>query len=132
MFSKKLAYGFFFIFVFLSFVAFYTNMPESKNKRVFQEIEKYFPYKIKKEFGGLDIEDKRTGEDLDVENSKVFLIFDDLMKKWGKNHLKLSEDQNKLIVLDDSGKEIGIIELKNDREKEFVKKFFFSSSNSIN
>ena len=126
MFSRKIIYGFFFIFVFLSFVAFYTNMPESKNKRVYQEIMKYFPYKIKKEFGGLDIEDKRTGEDLDVENAKVFLVFDDLMKKWGKNHLKLSEDKNKLIVLDDKGDTLASIELKNENEKEFVKKFFFS------
>ncbi len=126
MFSRKIIYGFFFIFVFLSFVAFYTNMPESKNKRVYQEIMKYFPYKIKEEFVGLDIEDKRTGEDLDVENAKVFLVFDDLMKKWGKNHLKLSEDKNKLIVLDDKGDTLASIELKNENEKEFVKKFFFS------
>ncbi len=130
MFSRKMVYGFFFIFVFLSFVAFYTNMPESKNKRIYQEIMKYFPYKIKKEFGGLDIEDKRTGKDLDVENAKVFLVFDDLMKKWGKTHLKLSEDKSKLVVLNDKGEKIGEIVLKNDKEKEFVEKFFFSVNSS--
>ena len=124
MFSRKLFFAFFFIFIFLSVVALITNMPEKKNIRVYKEISKYFPYEIKKEFGGLDIVDKRTGKDLDVANEKVFLAFDDLLKKWGKTHLKL--ENNTLLVLDDNGKIIKKIKLKNEKEKKWVETFFFS------
>jgi len=122
MFSKKLFLAFLSLFIFLSFVSLIVNMPEKKNKRVYKEILKDFPYKIKKEFGGLDIVDKRTNKDLDVANSKVFLIFDDLLKKWGKEHLILQK--NNLLVLDNNKKVIRKIELKNQKEIEFIKKFF--------
>ena len=122
MFSKKLFLAFLSLFIFLSFVSLIVNMPEKKNKRVYKEILKDFPYKIKKEFSGLDIVDKRTNKDLDVANSKVFLIFDDLLKKWGKEHLILQK--NNLLVLDNNKKVIRKIELKNQKEIEFVKKFF--------
>jgi len=123
MFSRKLFFGFFFIFIFLSAVALITNMPQKKNLRVYNEIMPYFPYKIQKEFGGLDIVDKRTGEDLDIANEKVFLAFDDMLKKWGKTHLELKGD--KLLILDDNKKVIKSITL-NEKEKSWVKNFFFS------
>ena len=126
MFSKRLLIGFFFIFIFLSAIALITNMPQKKNTRIYKEIMPYFPYKIQKEFGGLDIVDKRTGEDLDISNEKVFLAFDDMLKKWGRKHLKL--ENNRLLVLDDSGKVVKTIELKNDNEIKWVKEFFFSSA----
>ncbi len=125
MFSRNLLLGFLFIFIFLSAVALITNMPEKKDVKVYKEVLKYFPYKIKKEFGGLDIEDKRTGEDLDVPNSKVFLAYDDLLKKWGKKHLKLQN--NTLIVLDDNGQKKGEIKLETQKDIDWVKKFFFSA-----
>lgn len=122
MFSKKLLWGFAFIFIFLSVVALLTNMPEKKNKRIYTELIKYFPYKLKKEFGGLDIVDRRSGKDLDVANEKVFIVYDELLKKWGKKHLILSGYE--LIVLDDNGKEIARIRLKDQHEVDWVKHFF--------
>ncbi|WP_281950758.1 hypothetical protein [Nitrosophilus kaiyonis] len=124
MFSKRIIFAFLFIFIFLSAIALITNMPQKKNIRVYNAIMPYFPYKIQKEFGGLDIVDKRTGKDLDIANEKVFLAFDNLLKKWGKSHLKL--ENNTLLVLDDNGKIVKKIELKNEKEKKWVETFFFS------
>ena len=122
MFSKKLLWGFAFIFIFLSVVALLTNMPQKKNVRVYKAIVQYFPYKIEKEFGGLDIVDKRTGEDLDIANAKVFIAFDEMLKEWGKKHLIL--DGKTLYVIDDSGKKIATIKLQNDKEIAWVRNFF--------
>ncbi len=124
MFSRKLLWGFAFIFIFLSVTALITNMPQKKNKRVYKEITKYFPYEFKKEFGGLDIVDKRNGKDLDIANEKVFIAYDEMLKKWGKTHLKLKN--RSLLILDDNGKVIKTIELKNESEKKWVETFFFS------
>ncbi len=124
MFSKKLGWGFLFIFIFLSLVALLTNMPEKKDVKVYKSLLPYFPYKLKKEFGGLDIVDTRTNKDLDVPNAKVFIIYDNLLKKWGKKHLKL-ENKN-LIILDDKGKEKGKIILKNEKDIKWVEEFFFT------
>lgn len=122
MFSKRILWGFLFIFIFLSAVALITNMPEKKDVRVYKEIVKYFPYKIKKEFGGLDITDTRTNKDLDVPNAKVFVIYDDLLKKWGKTHLRLQN--NTLIILNEDKSERAKIALKNNKDIEWVKNFF--------
>ena len=122
MFSRQILWALAFIFIFLSVVALLTNMPEAKNKRVYKALQPYFPYKIEKEFGGLDIVDKRTGKDLDVQNAKVYVVYEDLLKKWGKKHLRLENDR--LIVLDDAGKEAGVIELKDPKEKQWVMEYF--------
>ncbi len=122
MFSKKLVLAFLTLFLFLSISALIQNMPAPKNKRVYEEILPYFPYKIEKELGGIDIVDKRTGEDLDIANSKVYLAFDDLLKKWGKTHLKL--ENKELIILDDNGKEVKRVQLQNPKEVEWVINFF--------
>ena len=122
MFSRQILWALAFIFIFLSVVALLTNMPEAKNKRVYEALQPYFPYEIKKEFGGLDIVDRRTGKDLDVQNAKVYLVYEDLLKKWGKKHLRL--EGSRLVVLDDGGNEIGAIELRDQKEKAWVTEYF--------
>ncbi len=122
MISKRLAWAFLAVFLLLSFTALISNMPEAKNKRVYEAILPYFPYKITKELGGIDIVDKRTGKDLDIANAQVYLAFDAMLKKWGKKHLIL--DGYDLYILDDQGKKIAKIHLQNPEEVEWVKKFF--------
>ncbi len=121
MFSKKLIWAFLFIFIFLSITALLENMPAPKNKRVYEAILPYFPYKITKELGGIDIVDKRSGKDLDIANAKVYQAYDELLRKWGKTHLRL--DGNKLIILDDNQKPLKTLTL-NEKEKKWVKEFF--------
>ncbi|MRI83810.1 MAG: hypothetical protein C6I00_05245 [Nitratiruptor sp.] len=125
MFSTRLLWGFAFIFIFLSVIALLTNMPESKNPRVYKALLPYFPYRIEKEFGGLDIVDKRTGKDLDVENAKVYIVYDELLKKWGRKHLRL--EGNRLIVLDDQGNPRATIPLQGAEEVHWVQEFFFKA-----
>ena len=123
MFSKKIVIGIMLIALFLSISALITNMPEKKNKRVYSEIVKFFPYEFKKKIAGIDIVDKRTGKDLGIANSKVFLAFDDMLKKWAKTHLELKN--NHLIIYDDKHEQKKEIKL-NTEEKKWVLKFFYS------
>ncbi len=121
MFSKKLIWAFLFIFIFLSITSLLENMPAPKNKRIYEAILPYFPYKITKELGGIDIVDKRTGKDLDIANAKVYQAYDAMLQKWGEKHLKLAG--NKLLILDDQGKTLKTITL-NQKELAWVKEFF--------
>ena len=121
MYSKKLIWAFLFIFVFLSFALFFANLPAPKNKRVYEAILPYFPYKIKKEFGGIDIVDTRTGKDLDIDNAKVYKAYDSFLQKWGQKHLKLQN--NRLLIVDDKGKVLKQLQL-NQKELAWVKSFF--------
>ena len=122
MYSKKLIWAMLATFVFLSLTLFFENMPAPKNKRVYEQILPYFPYEIKKELGGIDILNKKTGKDMDIANTKVYVVFDQLLQKWGKKHLRLSGRY--LIVLDEAGNPIGKIELKSEEEVQWVKEFF--------
>jgi len=123
MFSKKIIVGIMLVALFLSISMLITNMPDKKNKRVYSEIIKFFPYEFKKEMTGIDIVDKRTGKDFNIANSKVFLVFDDMLKKWAKTHLELKN--NHLIIYDDNHKQKKEIKLSPE-EKKWVLKFFYS------
>lgn len=122
MFSKKMIWALMAIFAFLSISTLISNMPEKKDKHVIEKISAYFPYEMTKTIGGLDILNKKTGEKLKVDNAKVFLAFDDLLKKWGGSHLKLKNST--LIILDDNNRTVDTMHL-DQKEISFVKEFFF-------
>ncbi|WP_456323307.1 hypothetical protein [Hydrogenimonas sp.] len=122
MFSKKTVYLLMAVFAFLSISAFIVNMPAKKDEVVLAKIKPYFPYEITKTFGGLDLLDKRTGERLKLDNAKIFIAYDDYLKKWGKGHLKL--EGNRLIIMDDNGTQIDSMEL-DPKQLSFVRSFFF-------
>ena len=125
MFSKKIVYVLMGVFLFLSISTFIMNMPEKKDQKVIAKIAPYFPYELTKTFGGLDLKDKRTGKRLKLDNAKVFLAYDDYLKKWGKTHLKLQGST--LIILDDHGKKVDQMAL-DAKDLAFVKHFFFQHS----
>ncbi len=125
MFSKKSIYIWMAIFAFLALGALFVNMPEKKDPQVIAKIAPYFPYEITKTFGGLDLQDKRTGDRLKLDNAKVFLAYDHYLKQWGKRHLELKDDT--LIVLDDNGTPIDQMKLTS-KQLAFVKRFFFEPS----
>ncbi len=122
MFSKKMVWVLMAIFAFLSVSMFLSNMPEKKDRHVIEKISSYFPYEMTKTIGGLDIVNKNTGEKLKIDNAKVFLAFDDLLKKWGATHLKLKDST--LLILDDDNKTVDTMHL-DAKELSFVKEFFF-------
>ncbi|BDY13651.1 hypothetical protein [Hydrogenimonas cancrithermarum] len=122
MFNKKIVYFLMFVFAFLSISALIVNMPEKKDAQVIEKLAPYFPYEITKTIGGLDLIDKRSGEKLKLDNAKVFLAYDDYLKKWGKTHLKI--EGNRLVILDDSGTPVDSMELT-PNQRSFIQKFFF-------
>ena len=122
MFSKKTVYILMAVFAFLSISTFIINMPASKDKKVIAKITPYFPYELTKTFGGLDRKDKRTGKRLKLDNAKVFLAYDDYLKKWGRSHLRLQGQT--LIILDDNGSKADSM-LLGPKDLAFVKRFFF-------
>ncbi len=124
MFSKRIAYLLMAVFAFLAISALIVNMPEKKNQQVIEKIKPYFPYEMTKTLGGLDLIDKRTGDKLKLDNAKVFLAYDNYLKKWGKTHLKL--EGSRLIILDDNGSRIDAMEL-NPGQLSFVQEFFFKA-----
>jgi hypothetical protein len=122
MFNKKIVYLLMFIFAFLSISALIVNMPEKKDAQVIEKLAPHFPYEITKTVGGLDLIDKRSGEKLKLDNAKIFLAYDDYLKKWGKSHLKIEGDR--LLILDDGGTPIDSMELT-PKQRSFIRKFFF-------
>ena len=118
--SKKLLVFIAITFLALSIGSLLVNMPEKKNTHIYNELKKYFPYKLKKELSGVDIVDSRTGKDLDIDNAKVFLVYDDLLKKWGKGHIKLKGD---VLILYDNDRILQKIKLTKE-ELGWVKNFF--------
>ncbi len=122
MFSKKMVWVLMAVFAFLSISTLIINMPEKKDRHVIEKISAYFPYEITKTIGGLDILDKKSGEKLKIDNAKVFLAFDDLLKKWGATHLKL--ENHTLIILNDQNQTVDKMQL-DAKELKFVKEFFF-------
>ncbi len=118
--SKKLLVFIAITFLVLSIGSLLVNMPEKKNTHIYNELKKYFPYKLKKELSGVDIVDSRTGKDLDIDNAKVFLVYDDLLKKWGKGHIKLKGD---VLILYDNDRILQKIKLTKE-ELGWVKNFF--------
>ncbi len=121
MYSKKLIWAMLAAFVFTSLAFFIVNLPAPKNKRIYEAILPYFPYKIKKELGGIDIVDTRTGKDLDIANAKVYQAYDSFLRKWGKKHLALQG--NTLLIVDDQGKVLKKLQL-NQKERAWVEEFF--------
>ncbi len=118
--SKKLLVFIAITFLALSIGSLLVNMPEKKNIHIYNELKKYFPYKLKKELSGVDIVDSRTGKDLDIDNAKVFLVYDDLLKKWGKEHIKLKGD---ILILYDNDRILQKIKLTKE-ELGWVENFF--------
>ncbi len=110
------------VFIILSLGALFVNMPEKRNKRVYKEIIQFFPYQLKKELAGVDIIDLKTKKDLDIDNSKVFIVWDDLLKKWGQKHLRL---ENSNLIIYEENKTLKRLKLNNQNEIDWVKNFFF-------
>ncbi len=121
--SKFLPFALFLAFFLIGFATFINSKPSHKNERVYKIVRKYSPYYIEKTFGGLII--KKKGDDKfkkEPDNANFFKEFEALEKKWGEGHLKL--EGNSLNILDDSGKIVKKVELKNKDEINFVHKYY--------
>jgi len=120
--KKGLFIGFLFAFLVMGFVSMQRAMPEAKEDRIYNAIRVYSPYKIEKRVGGLALVDSRTGTKEKPEASEFYHRLDEVEKIWGKEHLKI--ENNDVIVMGDNGQTIVKIFMETPKEKKFVKTFF--------
>lgn len=111
-----------FAFFALGFIAIQKATPAAKPHRIYKEFKVYSPYKFEKTIGGLAIVDTRDGTKEKPDAADTLYRMDELDQKWGKNHLKVVE--NELIVLGDNNQTVSKIFIKTDKERNWLKKFF--------
>ncbi len=120
--SKYLVWGLALGFFMIALVAYINAQPEKRNARIYSELKPYIPYKIEKKIGGLRIRNTQSGEKYEPHNSDLFHVYDNLEKDWGVKHLHLRG--NTLTVVDDNNRTLKTIELRNDKERTFVHRFY--------
>ncbi len=122
MFSKILPFALAAGLLFFGIQAYKEAKPEYRDKRVYNELKPFIPYKIEKRLGGLSITSTQNDIKEKPPAAQVYHRLDQLEKLWGKSHLKL--DGNNLSVLDDENKTVKTIMLQNKSEMGYVKNFF--------
>jgi len=110
------------LFFLLGYQALQKAQPVKKNERIYKELKVYMPYYLEKRVGGFQIMMKGSSEKEKPSITEVYLRLDQLEQGWGKKHLKIID--NELIIMDKNGIKIGKIVLKNQEEKQWVKRFF--------
>jgi len=120
--SRTTFIGLIFVFIFLSFMAFNSAMPETKNTEVMSLISPYMPYKIEKRLAGLTIVNTKTKEREKPSNDIIYKRLDELEKNWGKRYLKIQSST--LSILNDNNKTIKSFKLQNKKQTAFVHNFF--------
>lgn len=120
--KNLLIVAFFVIFMFLCLMALKQGMPSEKNERVYSILQKHMPYVVEKRAGGFTIKSKITGIKEKPPAKDIFLRLEQLEKLWGKDFLKLNN--NDLIILDKNKKQVTKIILKNKDELTWVKEYF--------
>ncbi|MDQ1268024.1 MAG: hypothetical protein QG560_667 [Campylobacterota bacterium] len=120
--KKALIFGFFTAFLILGMVSMKRAMPEAKEERIYAAIKVYSPYIVEKKVGGLTIIDKRNGEKESPSSKEFFHRVDELDKAWGKEHLRV--ENNEVLVMGENNQSVARIFIETEKEREFVKKFF--------
>ncbi|MCK5110101.1 MAG: hypothetical protein KAQ94_01180 [Arcobacteraceae bacterium] len=110
------------LFFVLGFNALQDAQPEHKSKRIYKELKEYIPYYLEKRVGGFQIMMKGSKEKEKPPITEVFSRLDQLEKGWGKEFLKIVD--NDLIIMDKNGTQIGKIPFHLPEEKQWVKTFF--------
>lgn len=120
--KKALIFGFFTAFLILGVVSMQRAMPEAKEERIYSAVKVYSPYTLEKRVGGIAIIDKRSGEKEKPSSKEVFHRLDELDKKWGKEHLKIEE--NDVLIMGENNQTVARIFIETEKERAFLKSFF--------
>lgn len=120
--KKALIFGFFTAFLILGMLSMKRAMPEAKENRIYAAIKVYSPYIIEKKVGGLAIIDKRNGEKESPSSQEFFHRVDELDKRWGKEHLKV--ENNEVLILGENNQTVARIFIETEKERDFVKRFY--------
>ncbi len=106
----------------MAVMAFQKGKPSSKAP-IYQEVKKYSPYYLDKRFGGLQIMSKKDEDFKEKpDNIELFQRLDFLEKAWGKNHLKI--ENNQLTVFDDNGTSITTLPITTQEDSNFLHSFY--------
>ena len=108
--KQGLFLGVLFAFFVLGFIAIQKATPDVKPHRMYKEIKIYSPYKFEETIGGLAIIDTRTGTKEKPDAADTLYRMDELDQQWGKNHLKIVE--NDVVVLGDNNQTVTEIFIK--------------------
>lgn len=120
--KRGLIFGFLFAFLVVGFSTMQRSMPAAKEKRIYDELKVYIPYKLEKKVGGLAIVDTRTGEKEKPSAAEVMLRYDELQANWGSEHLEIIN--NDVHILGDNNQSIVKIFIETPEERAFLKSFF--------
>jgi len=123
MFSKKLGFALGAVMAFLAAVAFVIGRPPHRDPRIYPIVREYAPFKIEKALGGLKILRKDNPdfkEEPDATNFYPRLQY--LEREWAASHLRL--EGMTLKILDDHGKPIKEVPLKNTSELQFIHEYY--------
>lgn len=120
--KKALIFGFFTAFLLLGIVSMQRAVPEAKEERIYKAIRVYSPYVVEKKVGGLNIIDKRDGEKESPSSKEFFHRLDELDKKWGKEHLRV--ENNEVLVIGENNQTVARIFIKTNKERDFLKNFY--------
>ena len=128
--KKALIIRFFTAFLILGIVSMKRAMPDAKEDRIYTAIQVYSPYVIEKKIGGFYIVDKRNGEKESTSSKEVFHRMDEVEQKWGKEHLKI--ENNDVLIMGENNQTVARIFLETEKERAFVEKFYLGSSLNLN
>jgi hypothetical protein len=120
--SKYLIFALTLGFFLMGFNAYQEAKPTPKAP-IYKKIRNYSPYYLEKTFGGLEILSKNDSKFKEKPNNmEIFHELEALEKKWGKNHLKIKN--NNLIILDNNKTILKKLPIKNQIDKNFIHKFY--------
>lgn len=120
--KKAILAGVIFAAIVMGVLSMQRAMPDAKNERMYKEITKYSPYYMEKTIGGLSIIDKRDGRKEKPSAADVMHRMDELQKEWGKEHLKVVE--NDLIIMGENNQTIVKVFIQEQNERKFLKEFY--------
>lgn len=123
MFSKKLGFALGAVMIFLAGVAFILGRPPHRDARIYPIVQHYSPFVVENGLGGLKIKRKDDPKfEREPDAVKFYAQLQALEQEWAGKHLKL--EGNRLLILDDTGKSVKEIPLKNESEKRFVREYY--------
>jgi len=109
-------------FAFLAINAFIESKPVSKAP-IYKSIKRYSPYYLEKRFGGLEIMSKIDSAFKEKPNNmEVFHRLEFLEREWGKQHLKI--ENNQLIILDNNNSILATVPISTKEDRTFIHKFY--------
>jgi len=109
-------------FALIAVNAFLGSKPSEKAP-IYNSIKPYSPYYLDKRFGGLQIMSKLDPQFKEKpDNMEVFHRLEFLEREWGKQHLKI--ENNQLIILDNNNSILATVPISTKEDRTFIHKFY--------